>query len=219
MLTMGLAVSAAPALADKDNENDAASGSAPAYDQNDPGGGGSAAPNTGGEAPPPEQSGGAEYGSSTGRTSSTPEYPVVNGFKAKLLPDGKAAAPSMAPAAVQRAVWAANELIGKPYVYGGGHNMQFKSRGYDCSGTVSYALHGADLLDAPLDSGSFMRWGAKGKGSWFTIWTNRGHAFVIIAGLRLDTSPAGDPSGARGPRWRPALRSTRGFVARHPVGF
>ena len=221
MLTMGLAVSAAPAFADKTQDSSGA-GSAAGYDQNDPGGGGSAAPNTGGEAPPPAESaesGGAEYGSSTGRTSSTAEYPVVDGYKAKLLPNGKAAAPAMAPAEVQRAIWAANEIIGKPYLYGGGHNMKFKSRGYDCSGTVSYALHGADLLDSPLDSGSFMRWGAKGKGSWFTIWTHGGHAFIIIAGLRLDTSPAGDPSGARGPRWRPVLRSTRGFVARHPAGF
>jgi cell wall-associated NlpC family hydrolase len=219
MLTMGLAGSAAPALAAKDKDSTGNEGSAPAYDQNDPGGGGSAAPNTGGEPPAPDESGGTEYGSSTGRTSSTAEYPVVEGYRAKLLPDGHAAAPSMAPAEVQRAIWAANELIGKPYVYGGGHNMKFKSRGYDCSGTVSYALHGAGLLSAPLDSGSFMRWGAKGKGSWFTIWTNQGHAFVIIAGLRLDTSPVNDSSGARGPRWRPTGRSARGFVARHPAGF
>jgi hypothetical protein len=96
MLTMGLAVSAAPASAAKDDDNNqgSANGSAQAYDHNDPGGGGSAAPNSGGEAPPPVESGGAEYGSSTGRTSSTPEYPVVNGYRAKLLPDGKAAAPA-----------------------------------------------------------------------------------------------------------------------------
>ena len=114
---------------------------------------------------------------------------------------------------------AANEIIGKPYVYGGGHNARFLSRGYDCSGTVSYALHGADLLSRPLDSSSFMKWGAKGAGTWFTIYTNPGHAFAVIAGLRLDTSAAGDPNGGKGPRWRPPLRSTKGFSARHPIGF
>src|SRR5690242_12315925 len=146
MLTMGLAVSAAPALADADNTSgSSASGSSSAgYDQNDPGGGGSAAPNTGGKPveADTEASGGAQYGSTSGRTSSTEQYPVVEGYTAKLLPNGLAAAPSMAPAQVQKAIWAANEIIGKPYVYGGGHNMKFSGRGYDCSGTVSYALHG-----------------------------------------------------------------------------
>lgn len=213
MLAFGMALSAAPALAQTTHDPDA------------PGGGGSAAPNSGGEAtaadasaPAPGATGGAQFGSSTGARTSTPQYPVVDGLTAKILPDGTAAAPSLAPAEVQKAVWAANEIIGKPYVYGGGHR-NWKSKGYDCSGTVSYALHGAGLLASPLDSGSFMRWGAKGKGSWMTVWTNRGHAFVILAGLRLDTSAAGDPSGLRGPRWRPVLRSTRGFVARHPAGF
>jgi hypothetical protein len=145
--------------------------------------------------------------------------PVVAGSVAKLQPDGLAAAPISAPPEVQNAIWAANKIIGLPYVYGGGHNLRFSGRGYDCSGTVSFALHGANLLRAPLDSGSFMRWGLAGKGSWFTVYTNPGHAFAVIAGLRLDTSPAGDPSGLRGPRWRPVLRSTRGFKARHPLGF
>jgi cell wall-associated NlpC family hydrolase len=165
-------------------------------------------------------SGGAQYGATTGAQSSAPARPVVNGFKAKLLRNGTAAAPSMAPAEVQRAIWAANRLIGKPYIYGGGHG-RFEDKGYDCSGTVSYALHGgsAKLLRTPLDSGSFMRWGDAGKGSWMTIYTNPGHAFIVIAGLRLDTSAAGDPTGARGPRWRPNLRSTGDFVARHPAGF
>ena len=212
MLTMGMAGSAWAA-----------------DDPYDPAGGGSAAPNSGGQATAATSegttdggaSGGAAYGATSGSQASTPEYPVVDGFVAKMLPDGTAAAPSMAPAEVQKAIWAANELIGKPYVYGGGHNTTFKSSGYDCSGTVSYALHFGSYrwLRSPLDSGSLMRWGAKGKGSWITVWTNSGHAFVIIAGLRLDTSAAGDPSGARGPRWRPVLRSTRGFVARHPNGF
>jgi len=120
---------------------------------------------------------------------------------------------------VQEAIWAANRIVGKPYVYGGGHGRGFEDRGYDCSGTVSYALNGGGLLDAPLDSSSFMKWGDPGVGEWITVYTNPGHAFVVIAGMRLDTSAGGDPSGNRGPRWRPALRSTKGFTARHPEGF
>jgi hypothetical protein len=177
------------------------------------------------------ESGGTSPSSTTSTTSVTAsggrEYdtqdpslqPVVPGTVAKLQPDGLAAAPLDAPPEVQNAIWAANRIIGLPYVYGGGHNLRFAGRGYDCSGTVSFALHGANLLRAPLDSGSFMRWGLAGKGDWFTVYTNPGHAFAVIAGLRLDTSPAGDPSGLRGPRWRPVLRSTRGFRARHPLGF
>lgn len=128
--------------------------------------------------------------------------------------DGIAYAPADAPIEVKRAIWAANTLRGKPYVYGGGHKS-FKSRGYDCSGTVSFALNAAGLLDSPLDSSSFMGWGARGRGRWITVYTNPGHAFVIIAGLRLDTSGAGES----GPRWRPEPRSTRGFRARHPELF
>ena len=165
-----------------------------------------------GGATPTTASGGLEYGTDPALN------PVVPGPVAKLQPDGLAAAPLDAPPEVQQAVWAANQIIGLPYVYGGGHG-NFRSRGYDCSGTVSYALHGASLLRTPLDSGSFMRWGLAGKGSWFTVYTNPGHAFAVIAGLRLDTSPAGDRGGLRGPRWRPVLRSTRGFRARHPLGF
>ena len=157
-------------------------------------------------------SGGREYG-----TEDPSLQPVVVGSVAKLQADGLAAAPLDAPPEVQNAIWAANRIIGLPYVYGGGHG-NFTSRGYDCSGTVSFALHGASLLRSPLDSGSFMRWGLAGKGAWFTVYTNPGHAFAVIAGLRLDTSAAGDPSGAKGPRWRPVLRKTRGFKSRHPVG-
>jgi hypothetical protein len=159
-------------------------------------------------------SGGREYGAPDPTLT-----PLVAGTVAKIQPDGLAAAPADAPPEVQAAVWTANRIIGKPYIYGGGHNARFAGRGYDCSGTVSYALHGAGLLRSPLDSGSFMRWGLAGTGTWFTGYTNPGHAFAVLAGLRLDTSAAGDPSGAKGPRWRPVLRSTRGFKARHPLGF
>jgi cell wall-associated NlpC family hydrolase len=143
---------------------------------------------------------------------------AVPGAKATLMPNGLAAAPLDAPAEVHAAIAAANRIIGKPYKYGGGH-AKVEDTGYDCSGTVSYALIGARLLKTPLDSGSFMRWGAAGPGEWITVYTNPGHAFAVIAGLRLDTSAAGDRGGLKGPRWRPALRSTRGFKARHPLGF
>ena len=142
----------------------------------------------------------------------------IAGEEARLLSNGKAAAPADAPEAVQQAIAAANQIIGRPYIYGGGHKS-FLSRGYDCSGTVSFALHGGSLLSSPLDSSSFLKWGAAGQGDWITVYTNPGHAFVVIAGLRLDTSAAGDPHGGKGPRWRPTLRSTSGYKARHPLGF
>jgi cell wall-associated NlpC family hydrolase len=150
-------------------------------------------------------------------TGATDPQPTVPGTEAKIV-DGLAAAPDAAPDAVKQAIWAANKIIGRPYRYGGGHAKGFVDRGYDCSGTVSVALHGADVLDSPLDSGSFMHWGAAGAGQWITVYANPGHAYAVIAGLRLDTSSAGDPSGLHGPRWRPTLRSSRGFKARHPVG-
>jgi cell wall-associated NlpC family hydrolase len=171
----------------------------------------SAVPSTTDPAP---ATGGAAYG------EPNPATTVLTAAQtATILPNGMAAAPATAPDEVKDAIAAANQIIGKPYVYGGGHNLKFSGKGYDCSGTVSYALHGANMLKAPLDSSSFMKWGAKGPGTWFTIYTNPSHAFVIIAGLRLDTSAAGDPGGLSGPRWRPVLRSTKGFSARHPVGF
>ena len=148
---------------------------------------------------------------------------VAPGSKATLLPDGTAAAPADAPPQVQAAIFAANKLLDKPYKYGGGH-AKVEDSGYDCSGTVSYALLAAKVLKSPLDSSSFMRWGLKGKGTWITVYTNPGHAFAVIAGLRLDTSTGGITSrriartAERGPRWRVALRKTTGFKKRHPVG-
>jgi hypothetical protein len=143
--------------------------------------------------------------------------PTVPGTQAVLLPDGTAAAPQGAPLQVQAAVWAANTIQKLPYRYGGGH-ASFVSRGYDCSGTVSFALKAAGLLKRPLDSGRFMRYGARGPGQWFTIYTNPGHAYVVIAGLRLDTSSAGS-GGGKGPRWRAKGRPTAGYTVRHPRGF
>jgi hypothetical protein len=154
--------------------------------------------------------------------------PEVPGDTAVLLEDGTAAAPADAPDQVKQAIWAANSLQELPYRYGGGHNLKFDvAKGADCSGTVSFALHGAGLLDTPLDSGSFMKWGKRGKGAWITVFTNPGHAYTVIAGLRLDTSVAGmartkrvaSSAFERGPRWRPMPRSPRGFVKRHPISF
>src|SRR4051794_3216192 len=165
--------------------------------------------------PSAEGTGGSEYGAE----SDGPPRVYVEGTVAKRLRSGYAAAPTEAPVAVQEAIFAANEIVGRPYVYGGGHRS-FKASGYDCSGTVSYALHGGRLLRAPLDSGSFMSWGHKGRGHWITVYANGGHAWMKIAGLRLDTSSAGEPaSSGEGPRWRVNLRGGSGFVRRHPSGY
>jgi hypothetical protein len=154
--------------------------------------------------------------------------PEVPGVEAVLLEDGTAAAPADAPEQVKQAIWAANSMQSLPYRYGGGHNLKFDvAKGADCSGTVSFALHAAGLLDTPLDSGSFMKWGERGKGAWITVYTNPGHAYAVIAGLRLDTSVGGmartrgvaATAFERGPRWRPMKRSARGFVKRHPLSF
>ena len=133
---------------------------------------------------------------------------------AQLSPDGRTAvAPASAPPVVQATIDAANQITGKPYRYGGGHGT-FRDSAYDCSGSVSYALHGGGLLTTPLDSRSFARWGVRGRGAWLTVYTNAGHAFAVIAGLRFDTAGP----GPRGPRWRNVPRTGRGFAARHPLG-
>jgi hypothetical protein len=174
------------------------------------------------QAPVPDASGGAAFQ----EPPPPPSDITVPGALAQLLPDGTAAAPADAPLPVQQAIWAANKIQDKPYVYGGGHG-DFEDDGYDCSGTVSYALHGGALLDTPLDSGSFTRWGDKGEGQWITVYANSGHAYAVIAGLRLDTSVASvSRANSRqfkkalehGPRWRPTQRSARGYKKRHPVG-
>ncbi len=177
---------------------------------------GGAAPKAAAAPVDPAATGGAGYGTDP----AAPARVTVAGSVAKRLPDGTAAAPADAPVAVQNAIWAANEIVGKPYVYGGGHNRSFKDTGYDCSGTVSYALKGAGLLKTPLASGDMMRWGKARKGKWITVYAHGGHAFAIIAGLRLDTSAAGEKrSSGKGPRWRSTLRGGSGFKVRHPKGF
>jgi cell wall-associated NlpC family hydrolase len=158
---------------------------------------------------PPASTGGAAYG--------VVFQPTVPGLVAQIV-NGVAYAPDQAPEPVKQAIWAANQIVGMPYRLGGGHRLGFTDQAYDCSGTVSFAMHGAGLLARPRDSSSFLRYGAAGKGQWITVYTNPAHAFAVIAGLRLDTSAAGDPAGGSGPRWRPNLRSTAGYRARHPIG-
>ena len=143
------------------------------------------------------------------------DRPMVSGDRA-LLRNGVAYAPSRAPQSVKNAIWAANTLRRKPYVWGGGHGS-FYDRGYDCSGTVSFALHGAGALNSPLPSSDLMRYGERGRGRWMTIYSRSGHTFAVIAGLRLDTTDLGR-GGDVGPRWYDYSRDTGGYVARHPVG-
>jgi hypothetical protein len=149
---------------------------------------------------------------------STPTHPIVRGFRARII-DGLAYAPSYAPIQVKRAIWAGDRIRHKPYIYGGGH-AAWTAAGYDCSGAVSYVLHAAGLLGQPLDSTGFESWGRSGLGRWITVWTNAGHAFIQIAGIRFDTSSLDDPNPppGTGPRWRPFIRDPQGFMARHPAG-
>jgi peptidoglycan hydrolase CwlO-like protein len=154
---------------------------------------------------------------STGGTAapSQPVAPPPPGSSATLLPDGQAVAPADAPPAVQSVIAAANSIATTPYIWGGGHGS-WDSPGYDCSGAVSFALHGGGFLDSPLDSTGLETWGVPGGGSWITVYANSGHAWAVIAGLRWDTS--GDVSGS-GPRWHTDMASTAGFIARHPSGY
>ena len=135
--------------------------------------------------------------------------------KAKLLRNGMVIPPAGAPARVKLVIAAANKIRSKPYIWGGGH-ARWWDRGYDCSGSVSYALHGGKFINSPLPSGPMERWGGGGKGRWITVYANGGHAWAVIAGIRWDTS--GDASGT-GPRWHKDIRSTRGYIVRHPVGY
>lgn len=143
--------------------------------------------------------------------------PTIPGRTAQLRSDGTAVPPAAAPLAVKQMVWTANRLIGRRYRYGGGHRS-FADSSYDCSGAVSYALHAAALLDWPMVSGDLARWGRAGAGRWVTIYANRNHVYMTIAGVRLDTSPVADPGGLSGPRWRPLWRPSARFHKRHPVG-
>ncbi|HSS04087.1 MAG TPA: hypothetical protein VLK89_02715 [Solirubrobacterales bacterium] len=131
------------------------------------------------------------------------------------LVDGRAVAPPDAPDAVKAAIAAANHIAGRPYVWGGGH-ASWWTHGYDCSGAVGYALHGADELDSTMVSGQLEFWGEAGVGRWITVYANYHHVYMVIAGLRFDTRD--DPPGVSGPRWHTEPVSPRNFVARHPGG-
>lgn len=134
-----------------------------------------------------------------------------------IIVRGRAIAPLDAPAAVKKVIAAANKIRAKPYIWGGGHARWWDS-GYDCSGAVSYALHGGALLSSPLPSGPMESWGRAGAGRWITVYANAGHAYAVIAGLRWDT--AGNTSGT-GPRWHESTAAAAGgrFVVRHPEGY
>jgi cell wall-associated NlpC family hydrolase len=138
---------------------------------------------------------------------------LVVGSRARVFSDGRAAAPQNAPRVVRDVIRGANVIAKTPYLWGGGHGS-WSAVGYDCSGSVSFALAGAGLLGAPLTSGELSHWGAAGPGRWITIYANAGHVFMVVAGIRFDT---GALSGA-GTRWQVGGRDASGFVARHPVG-
>ncbi len=138
---------------------------------------------------------------------------LETGPRARVLGDGTAVAPENAPEVVKRVILAANEIAKFPYKWGGGHGA-WRDNGYDCSGSVSFALAGAGLLDRPLTSGGFLNYGAPGRGRWITIYANYGHIFMVIAGLRFDTSG----QGRAGTRWQDEPRSTAGFGVRHIPG-
>jgi cell wall-associated NlpC family hydrolase len=171
------------------------------------------------EPSPPSSAGG-------GATFEPPPPPPE---KATLV-DGRVVAPASAPARVKKVIDAANRIVEKPYIYGGGHKPYSKGisataarldRGYDCSGAVSFALFGGRFLRSPLPSGPLMKWGQRGPGTWITVYSSPSHAYVVIAGLRFDTSMHDrDAPGPRtGPRWSRTLRKSKAFVARHPRGY
>jgi cell wall-associated NlpC family hydrolase len=138
---------------------------------------------------------------------------LQTGPRARVLGDGTAVAPENAPDVVKRVIMAANEIAKFPYKWGGGHGA-WRDNGYDCSGSVSFALAGAGLIDRPLTSGLFMDYGAPGRGRWITIYANPGHVFMVVGGLRFDTSG----QGRAGTRWQEGVRTTAGFAVRHIPG-
>ena len=163
----------------------------------------------------------------TANGGTSPEDPQFRpAGKAKLLPSGLAIPPTDAPPQVVAAIDAANRIATKPYRYGGGH-AKLEDSGYDCSGSVSYALIAAGILKAPLPSGSLMKWGEEGRGNWITVYAHGGHTYAVIAGLRFDTSMRTAVSSRRTrrgrvvrvtSRWSKTMRSARGYTVRHFPG-
>jgi hypothetical protein len=139
---------------------------------------------------------------------------TAHGAKARLTSTGLAIPPAAAPPRVQAAIRAGNRIAKKPYKWGGGHAI-LNDSGYDCSGSVSFALRGGRLMTSSMASTGFMSWGRRGKGRWITIRANSGHVYMVIAGLRFDTSAR----GIGGSRWTAQMRSPHGYVATHPPGF
>jgi cell wall-associated NlpC family hydrolase len=133
--------------------------------------------------------------------------------KATALPNGVALPPLEAPQAVMDIIRAGNTIARTPYIWGGGHGS-FKDKGFDCSGSVSYALYAAGLIGGSATSGQLMAWGKPGKGRWITVYANGGHTFMEVAGIRFDTSGR----QVTGSRWQNAFRPTAGFAVRHPPG-
>jgi len=148
-----------------------------------------------------------------GAGASEPTAPVTG--KATLGDDGLAVAPTDAPPEVKAAIEAGNEIATAPYRYGGGHGERLKDSGYDCSGSMSYVLRKAGLLKRSMASGGFTRYGEAGRGAWITTYANSGHAYMVVAGLRFDTSSR----KRTGNRWNIQRTSPRGYVVRHPAGF
>jgi peptidoglycan hydrolase-like protein with peptidoglycan-binding domain len=146
-------------------------------------------------------------------TVATQPTQLAPGDRATIDSNGLAMAPASAPQAVKDIIAAGNNIAHKPYRYGGGHG-RWNDTGYDCSGSVSYALHGAGLLNTQLTSGEFETWGAAGAGQWVTIYANGGHVYMYVAGLRFDTSGL----SSDGTRWHTSTRSSSGYVVRHPDG-
>jgi peptidoglycan hydrolase-like protein with peptidoglycan-binding domain len=138
---------------------------------------------------------------------------LAPGDMAQIGPDGLAIAPASAPDPVKAIIAAGNQIASKPYKYGGGHG-KWNDSGYDCSGSVSYALHGAGLLDQALPSGDFTSWGDAGPGQWVTIYAKSSHMYMVVAGIRFDTSGR----TTNNTRWQADMRSSSGYVARHPTG-
>jgi hypothetical protein len=151
--------------------------------------------------------------STTTPAATAPVDPAVPTPAATVGADGLAVAPAGAPPQIVALIAAGNQIAPLPYKYGGGH-QDFVDTAYDCSGSVSYALHGAQLLETTLDSTGLTRWGRVGAGRWITVYANKTHTYLIVAGLRFDTSG----QKAAGTRWQAAPRSSRGFKVRHPAG-